>query len=141
VCREVEQFRPAPGSIIFSSYSIAALEICKALLPTVPRSLLVGAIPDDWESVVSRLDCFSLNFYHDAATKEQVGAVARRVPAVVYTVNDPSRAAELFSWGVAAVITDCPHTILAHLPADAACAPSAASSAHPAAAAAAAAAT
>ena len=42
--------------------------------------------------------------------------MARQVPTLCYTVNDPARAAELLAWGVRGVFSDCPHTILAALP-------------------------
>ena len=47
--------------------------------------------------------------------RRQVEAVSRRIPTLCYTVNDAARAAEVLSWGVSGVFSDCPHTILAAL--------------------------
>jgi glycerophosphoryl diester phosphodiesterase len=71
-CRTVQEFGPTPGSLFFSSFSVAALEVCHSLLPNIPRSYLVTSIPENWEETARRLDCMSLNFQHDAATREQV---------------------------------------------------------------------
>ena len=106
------------------------------MLPEIPRSYLVIVIPDDWEATARRLGCISLNFHHTSATQEQVApsptrshvsppdnariatqvqAVSRQISTLCYTVNDAERAAELLSWGVTGVFSDCPHTILAAL--------------------------
>ena len=71
-CQTVKEFGPAPGTLFFSSFSISALEVCHELLPEIPRSYLVGAIPDTWEATVQRLGCLSLNFDHTSANREQV---------------------------------------------------------------------
>ena len=33
--------------------------------------------------------------------------LGRKVPLLAYTVNDPDRAKQLFSWGVQSLFTDC----------------------------------
>ncbi len=143
VCQTVREFGPAPGRLLLSSFSITALEVCQDMLPDIPRSYLVIVIPEDWEATARRLGCTTLSFHHTSATREQVEpvpcprtatthrltpraprrpagrqieAVSRQITTLCYTVNDAGRAAELLSWGVAGVFSDCPHTILAALP-------------------------
>jgi glycerophosphoryl diester phosphodiesterase len=86
------------------------------MLPHFKRSYLVEDIPAGWEETVRRLGCVSFQFWHERCSQEQVEACARTgVPLYAYTVNDPARAQELMSWGLAGVFSDCPHTIRRHL--------------------------
>jgi glycerophosphoryl diester phosphodiesterase len=111
----IQQLGPtiaAPSKVLFSSFSIAALEVLAARLPSYQRSYLVEAIPDDWQQTYERLGCVSLNFNQRLCTREQVQAVSAKVPCFTYTVNDPQRAMELYAWGVSGVFSDCPKEIL-----------------------------
>jgi len=67
----------------------------------------VEDVPPDWQARLEALDCVSLHCQHDLLDAQ----LARRIKAagyglMCYTVNDPARARELFSWGVDALCTD-----------------------------------
>ena len=75
--------------------------------PDVPRGLLVEGVPADWLARLQALGCVSLHCRHDMLD----AALARCIKEagyglMCYTVNDPDRARELFSWGVDAICTD-----------------------------------
>lgn len=95
------------GLPLFSSFSVQALGAAREAAPGIPRGLLVEGVPPDWEACLEALACVSLHCQHDLLD----AALARRIKTagyglMCYTVNDPARARELFSWGVDAVCTD-----------------------------------
>lgn len=97
-------------SIVFSSFKIEALETLRDQGPNWPRGLLISAWRPDWREEVRRLGCISL---HPNAGLLDVSGTVRAIKAegllvFPYTVNDPRRAADLFDWGVDAIITDDP---------------------------------
>ena len=115
-CQTLLALDANPERVFLSSFSIAALEVAQQMLPHFKRSYLVEDIPAGWEETVRRLGCVSFQFWHERCSQEQVEACARTgVPLYAYTVNDPARAQELMSWGLAGVFSDCPHTIRRHL--------------------------
>ncbi|VCU69080.1 Glycerophosphoryl diester phosphodiesterase [Pigmentiphaga humi] len=92
---------------LFSSFSATALGAARAAAPHIPRGLLVEEVPDDWAGQLEALDCVSLHCRHDALD----AALALRITGagyglMCYTVNEPARARQLFSWGVDAICTD-----------------------------------
>ena len=114
-CSFIRQLGPSiadPSKVFFSSFSIAALEVLASRLPEYQRAYLVEAIPDDWEGTLTRLQCISLNFNHKKCSREQVQSISAKVPCFTYTVNDATRAMELYAWGVSGVFSDCPKEIL-----------------------------
>jgi glycerophosphoryl diester phosphodiesterase len=99
--------RIEPQAPLFSSFSPEALAAARAAVPDLPRGLLVGPVPADWEEQLERLDCVALHCSHKHLTQ----ALARTVKDAgywlfCYTVNDTQRARELFDWGVDAFCTD-----------------------------------
>lgn len=95
------------GRVLFSSFSVAALEAARALAPAIPRGLLVSALPQDWQSLMASLRATSLHIADAALTREIVGAVqAAGYPVFCYTVNSVRRARQLSHWGVDAICTD-----------------------------------
>ena len=102
-----ELWRTAHLAPLLSSFSIAALEAAAAAAPYLDRGLLVEAIPADWRDALARLGCVSLHCSVRHLAAEQAREVKDAGYALLcYTVNDPAMAAELFGWGVDAVITD-----------------------------------
>lgn len=101
---------------LLSSFTPAALAAARAAAPSLERALLVGAVPPDWRQRVEALQCRMLHADQrklDRAAVEAVGAAG--LPVFAYTVNEPERARELFSWGVSALFSDCPDRIAAGL--------------------------
>jgi glycerophosphoryl diester phosphodiesterase len=100
-------WRTAPAAPLLSSFSAAALEQARIAAPELPRGLLVETIAPDWRESAARLGCFSLHCDHRHLTAAQAGAIlAAGLALLCYTVNDPIRARELFSWGADAIVTD-----------------------------------
>lgn len=102
-----ELWRSARIAPLLSSFSIAALEATRAVVPQLARGLLAGEIPVDWQDRLVQLGCVSLHCDHRHLTQAQAQAVKKAGYALLcYTVNDPATARELFAWGVDAVVTD-----------------------------------
>lgn len=92
---------------LLSSFSIEALAAAQQSAPELPRGLLLDTWRDDWRALASRLGCVSLHLNHrllDEARVAQIKSAGLRI--LVYTVNDPQRAALLLSWGVDCICTD-----------------------------------
>ncbi|MEY4751515.1 MAG: hypothetical protein RIQ60_3729 [Pseudomonadota bacterium] len=93
---------------LLSSFNPDALAPARAAAPGLPLALLVDAWWPGWQDVVQALGCVACVFNHtlvsDAAFIQHQHAQGLRL--LVYTVNQPERAAELLSWGLDGVITD-----------------------------------
>lgn len=79
-------------------------------------TLLLGFISDkwlpNWQDKLEMLHCISLHSNHKVLNPSRVEAVKKAGYFVLaYTVNDPKRAQELFSWGVDGVFTNVPDKI------------------------------
>lgn len=96
----------APPPLI-SSFAETCLEVARVLVPDWPRGYLIERVPADWRARLERFGCATLNVGERRLIRAEVDAVvATGTPLLVYTVNDPVRAGELFGWGVAAIFTD-----------------------------------
>jgi glycerophosphoryl diester phosphodiesterase len=105
---------------LISSFKAPALAGARATAPQFPRALLVGAVPRDWRRQLEALDCIALHADQRRLDQATVASVRRAdIPLFAYTVNLPKRAAELFSWGVNAVFSDCPERVSEGLSSDA----------------------
>ncbi len=92
---------------LLSSFSIEALLAAKAAAPTMPRALLVDALPADWQARCGQVGAGALHLNHKALTAEAALAVKQAgLGLFCYTVNDPVRARLLLSWGVDGFCTD-----------------------------------
>jgi len=99
--------RVQPLAPLFSSFSREALGAARLAIPDLPRGLLVGPLPADWEEQLESLACVALHCSHKHLTR----ALARAVKDAgywlfCYTVNETGRARKLFDWGVDAFCTD-----------------------------------
>ncbi len=92
---------------LFSSFSLAALEVARDLLPAMPRGLLYDRVPADWLHEASRLQAVSLhcNAAHLCDDVLRQASVAG-LPLLCYTVNAVETAEMLFARGVTALFTD-----------------------------------
>ncbi|WP_343656014.1 glycerophosphodiester phosphodiesterase [Cupriavidus sp.] len=92
---------------LLSSFSEVALEAARLAAPGLPRALLLDKLPADWLDRLRRLDCVALDSNHrELDAKVIADAHAAGFKALCYTVNDPSRARDLLSWGLDGLITD-----------------------------------
>ncbi|HKW53637.1 MAG TPA: glycerophosphodiester phosphodiesterase family protein, partial [Stellaceae bacterium] len=98
---------------LVSSFKPAALAAAREVAPQLARALLVGTVPRDWRRQTEALDCAMLHADQRRLDRPTVELVRDAgLPLFAYTVNLPQRAQELFSWGVEAVFSDCPDSIV-----------------------------
>lgn len=103
--------RPPP---LVSSFELSCLETATRLAPDWPRGYLIWKPPPDWAALADHIGAATLNVDQNRLTRATVETFrSAGRPVLAYTVNSPARARELFAWGVAAVFTDTPATILA----------------------------
>lgn len=103
---------------LVSSFKEAALAAFRDAAPEVPRGLLFSAVPADWRARAESLGCVTIHCNQNRLTRSQAREIIEAgFPILAYTVNDPARAEELWGWGVATMITDCPDRLLAVMPA------------------------
>ncbi len=97
------------GAGIVSSFSAVALHTFAELAPDIPRAMLVGDIPADWQSQLAHNGCVAV---HCAARKGAVGrleeVLAAGVPVACYTVNRRDEGDSLLAAGVTAIFSDRP---------------------------------
>lgn len=92
---------------LLSSFSIEALEAAQQAALELPRGLLLDEWRDDWRELTSRLGCVSIHLNHKLLDEGRVGALRDAgLRILVYTVNQPQRAAQLLRWGVDCICTD-----------------------------------
>lgn len=97
---------------LLSSFSESALSAAARAAPQLPRGLLVEVVPDDWQARCTRLGAVSLHADAARITPAQIGAIRNAgLWLVLYTEDDPTRAARLFGLGVDAIITDRPDLV------------------------------
>lgn len=105
---------PAP---ILSSFVPAALTAAAAAAPGIRRALLVDAVPPAWPRLLDAFGCSMLHADHRLLDRACVASVRDAgISLFAYTVNDRTRAAELFSWGVAGLFSDCPDRLAGAMP-------------------------
>jgi len=100
----------ADDPIFITSFAIPALRVIRDYAPTFHRGLLIWKFPDGWQNAARDLGAVAV--ISDHKSLETAAHVARIrdggwIP-MTYTVNDPVRAAELYGWGVAGIVTDDP---------------------------------
>ncbi|HEX4113922.1 MAG TPA: glycerophosphodiester phosphodiesterase family protein [Stellaceae bacterium] len=112
-----EAFATAPvPPLLVSSFSLPALAAFARAAPDVPRGVLMERLMPGWLDTTARLGAIAIVCDHENLQPHQARDV--RISGrllLTYTVNDPARARDLFAWGVDAVISDAPDTILAAL--------------------------
>jgi len=100
----------APPPVV-SSFEIACLETARQTVPHWPRALLAETRPTDWRERTRCLGATALHLDHRSLDSGQVAEImAEGLDVRAYTVNDPSRAALLRQWGVAAIFCDYTHS-------------------------------
>lgn len=99
--------------LLISSFDRTCLAIARDTAPQWPRGLLVEALTDDWRDAAEAAGALSV---HCAAGPLGPSQVSEMLDAgyrvMVYTVNDPGRALNLWDWGVHGIITDRPEVLL-----------------------------
>lgn len=120
VMRELQRLWPkeGPGSqggpaVLISSFAYDALKVAHQLAPEFPRAVLIEDTPENWKELCAGVEAIGLNPWHKTLTPEWTRAIKQAgLLIATYTVNEPARARELFSWGVDAVFSDVPGLLL-----------------------------
>ncbi|MFK8083274.1 MAG: glycerophosphodiester phosphodiesterase family protein [Granulosicoccus sp.] len=109
ISAELEARWPSHLPLVLSSFSLESIQIAREVMPHVARAPLVGAVPDDWESLMQRYDAQNLHCSEDSLTSEKASEVTQAgFGLYCYTVNDAAKARILISWGVHGIFTDHP---------------------------------
>ncbi len=102
----------APPPLV-SSFQPDALVMARDRVPQWPRGFLVEALTDDWPRVAAAVGAWSVHAAAELMTPRHVAEVLDAgYRVVVYTVDDPGRAVNLWDWGVNAIISDRPEALL-----------------------------
>jgi len=115
VCLEVARamWPTEAQPLLISSFSRPALRVAQAVAPQWPRGLLVGGLTDDWRAEAEALTACAIHADADLIRAPDVAEVLDAgYRVMVYTVNDPGRAANLWDWGVDGIFTDRPEVML-----------------------------
>ncbi len=92
---------------LLSSFSFDALIAAKSVAPEIARGYLVDVIPADWQERLEQLGACALHTNQKNLTPMLAQAVKQAgFGLFCYTVNDPTRAAEICAWGVDGFCTD-----------------------------------
>jgi len=92
---------------LLSSFRPDALSAAQAAMPSLPRALLLDALPNGWFEATQKLGCVAVVTAYalmDAALVAQLHAAGMR--ALAYTVNDPAEVQRLCALGIDGIITD-----------------------------------
>jgi glycerophosphoryl diester phosphodiesterase len=107
---------PAP---LISSFVPEAIRAARERAPGLAYGLLLKSAAGQRWRQAKALGCITVNADHRRLRPPIVDEIRSAGFAVLaYTVNDGSRARELFEWGVVSVISDVPHLILAAISPD-----------------------
>lgn len=102
----------ASDSYIVSSFSTQSLRIARSLDSNLRIGLLAHEWFNGWQAMLDELNCVSLHVNEEILNPMIVSQVKKTGRLVLaYTVNDPSRAQQLFAWGVDAVFSDFPDVV------------------------------
>jgi len=105
------------GQYLISSFCMAALFEVRRCLPRISIGILCEF--KNWESewpqkrnvlrhYCQAFNAYSLHINDCELTRKRVAELKQICPRIlVYTINDPRRAVELFNWGITSVFTDC----------------------------------
>ena len=108
-CLVARHAAAAPGQLLLSSFSLAALCAAADEARHLSRALLVEAIPDDWCERMAESGALALHASAVALSDSALRAVVRAgIPLACYTVNRRDAAERLFALGVSALFTDRP---------------------------------
>ena len=92
---------------LLSSFSVISLKAAMIEAPALARGLISSTLPENWQQLLSDLNCVSIHLKHTHVTRDTVNMIhTAGYRIAVWTVNTRARADELLNWGVDAVITD-----------------------------------
>jgi glycerophosphoryl diester phosphodiesterase len=112
--QDLSNSEPFPsGRILFSSFSVKVLQCLRKHAPESLIGLLQHEWNPDWQHIIDTLACVSVHAHETILTSDIVQQIKDRGLFVLsYTINDPRKAKQLYSWGVDALFSDLPDKIL-----------------------------
>lgn len=104
----LKQYWPiAESPPMISTQSVIALNTVHQLAPEYCLGMVIHDWNEPWQDWLRDYACESVSVNHYILNQAKVQDLKKRVKYVLaYTINDPQRANELFSWGVDAVFSD-----------------------------------
>jgi glycerophosphoryl diester phosphodiesterase len=106
-CMTRELWRGAALPPVLSSFSVEALEAARDAAPELPRGYLVDKIPHDWRGAMQRLGCVALHCNYKSLTEKLAGEIHGAGHAILlWTVNEPEIARQMFAFGADCLVTD-----------------------------------
>lgn len=104
--------RQSEQSFLFSSFSMPSLRYLRAQNAACLIGMLMHEWIPEWKTIADELNCVSVNVNQEILTPDLVDEIKKLNKILLsYTVNEVSRAEQLYSWGVDAVFSDCPDRI------------------------------
>lgn len=105
LCRDLWLGQPVQPLV--SSFSSTALTAARKVAPGLPLGFLVEEFQESHLAPLDALRCVSLHCHHKAVSREVVKTLhATGTRVMVYTVNEPEHAGQLFDLGVDGLFTD-----------------------------------
>lgn len=101
--------------VFYSSFSLLVLETIRQLSKDAPLALLLDELREGWSEDYARLQCDYLSVRQECITSTIMRSLSSQKKVLTWTVNQSLRAKQLLEWGVHAVFTDIPETLLANL--------------------------
>ena len=102
-----------PAALLVSSSDPAVLREAARVLPRLPRAIVLDEPPAEGWPLVHDLGCCSVHCWERWLRGPELERALAAGVVAAYTVNDATRALELFDAGVRAVFSDRPDVILA----------------------------
>ncbi|MCK4945301.1 MAG: glycerophosphoryl diester phosphodiesterase, partial [Alphaproteobacteria bacterium] len=100
---------PSP---LISSFSHVSLETAMDVIDEWPRGPLLDEYVPHWKKLAEHINASTININGNKVTQLLIDEyLDLGKPILAYTINDPSKAKELMSWGVSSVFSDCPDVI------------------------------
>ncbi|MCC7037879.1 MAG: glycerophosphoryl diester phosphodiesterase [Alphaproteobacteria bacterium] len=102
----------APPPLV-SSFQHVSLETAMDMMEEWPRGFLMDEHLENWQELAQYLNAATININGNTATRDQIEEYMEyQKPILAYTINDQQKAKELVRWGVDAVFSDNPDTIM-----------------------------
>lgn len=107
-----EFFPDHTDKLLFSSFCLHTLRFLRQQSPSCQMAILMHEWHIDWLQNANNLQCISIDVNEHILSEENVRLIKNAGKLLLsYTVNEPARAGQLFSWGVDAVFSDFPDRI------------------------------
>lgn len=104
-------------TILISSFSYRILELMRKQVPQIDIQWLMDEWQEDWKKQSEALNVIAMGVNQLVLDQNRVMKIKKnsQLSLFSYTVNDFSRARELFFWGVDAIYSDCSYQLIQSL--------------------------